>query len=100
MLSLYRRLLRARRASPALHAGTWRQLDAPEGTLAYERTCGGAGRRIAANFGEEPLTDVLRGEDWTAEVATTPGRDGARWDGSLDPLEAVVLRPPQEWRTR
>ena len=93
MLPLYRRLLHARRGSPALHAGTWRQLDAPTGALAYERTHEDDRRRIAANFSEEPLGGVLPGEDWATEVATTPGRDGARWDGRLHPLEAVVLRP-------
>jgi alpha-glucosidase len=93
MLALYRRLLRARRASPALHAGTWRQLHAPPEALAFERIHEDDRRRIAANFGERQLAGVLPGEDWTTEVATVPGRDGAPWDGCLAPFEAVVLRP-------
>src|SRR4051812_23795366 len=92
MLTLYRRLLHTRRGSPALHAGTWRQLDAPAGTLAYERAHEDDRRRIAANFSEEQLTGVLPGEGWTTEVATTTDRNGTPWDGSLNPLEAVVLR--------
>ena len=93
MLPLYRRLLHVRRASPALHAGTWRQLDAPAGTLAYERMQANDRRRIAANFSEQQLAGVLPEGDWTTEVATTPGREGTPWDGTLDPLEAAVLRP-------
>ena len=37
ILHLYRRLLAARRASPALRLGSWEGLDGPEDVLAYRR---------------------------------------------------------------
>jgi alpha-glucosidase len=43
MLHLYRRLLSARRGSPALQAGAFSWLDAPDGVLAYHRTTAGGG---------------------------------------------------------
>jgi alpha-glucosidase len=92
MLALYRRLLRLRRASPALHTGTWRLLDAPQHVLAYERDCPDEGLRVAANFGEQTAGGVLTGGACTVEVSTHRRRAGAVWDGVLEPLEAVVLR--------
>ena len=95
ILHLYRRLLAARRASPALHAGSWEALDAPAGVLAYERRAavlsdageaGGDVRQVWANFGAEP---VELPSHWAVEVATSPHRDGILAGG-----EAVVLRPP------
>jgi alpha-glucosidase len=88
ILHLYRRLLMARRGSPALHAGSWERLDAPAGVLAYERRAGEDLRRVWANFGPEPVPWAPG--DWQVEVATT--RRPA-WDGTLAGGEAVVLRP-------
>jgi alpha-glucosidase len=50
VLSLHRRLLAARRASPALHGGELTFLDAPEGVLAYRRTSAGDSRTVLVNF--------------------------------------------------
>jgi alpha-glucosidase len=94
ILGLYRRLLRARRSSPALHAGEWRLLETPPGTLAYERAAGDDRRRVLANF-EAGDVEVRAEPAWEIEVATRVGREGVAWDGRLGPLEAVVLRPPQ-----
>jgi len=87
ILHLYRRLLAARRASPALHAGSWEPVDAPAGVLAYERRQGDDVRRVWANFGEAPVECP---ETWAVDVATTM----RPWAGVLHADEAVVLRPP------
>jgi len=91
VLSLYRRLLRARRRSAALRLGSWRLLGSPAGTLAYERRRGGDVRRVAIGFGEEPVEGVLAVSGWRVEVASHEEREGGRWDGRLRPSEAVVL---------
>ena len=93
ILHLYRRLLAARRASPALHAGSWEPLAAPAGVLAYERRDGDDIRQIWANFGSAPTACVPDRSDWLVEVATTRRRERRRWDGTLAGAEAVVLRP-------
>ncbi|MDQ6727860.1 MAG: DUF3459 domain-containing protein, partial [Actinomycetota bacterium] len=94
ILNLYRRLLALRRATPALHGGAWRRLDAPAGVLAYERgEPGGAGaRRVGANFGEEDA--AWPSEGWTVDLTTDGRGEGGRWAGRLAGTSAVVLRPP------
>ena len=92
ILHLYRRLIAARAGSSALRVGSWRQLDAPAGVLAYERSDEGDGRRVAANFAENEAT-VLDEEGWIVEVATDRDREGNPWDAQLGATEAVVLRP-------
>jgi alpha-glucosidase len=87
ILHLYRRLLACRRASPALHAGTWEPLDAPAGVLAYERRAGADVRRIWANFGDEDVALDRRG--WAVEVSSRGDVGGE----TLRATEAVVLRP-------
>ena len=93
ILQLYRRLLAGRRASPALHGGSWRLTDAPAGVMAYERRAGDDVRLVAANFSDEPAEIVAPGRRWAVEVATSAAREGAAWDGWVGPSEAVVLRP-------
>jgi alpha-glucosidase len=94
MLALYRRVLAARRASPALRHGDWTLCEAPPGVLVYERRTGDDRRVIAANFGADGGAVPVPSEgDWTVEVATDHRRNRIRWDGWLDPESAVVLRP-------
>ena len=88
MLHLYRDLLAARRASPALRRGTVRLLDAPGDVLAYERVSGEDRRLVLVNFGEQPA-DVPLAEQWQVEVASAPQPDA----GSLPPHAAALLRP-------
>jgi alpha-glucosidase len=93
ILVLYRRLLRARRQSPALQRGTWRALEAPPDVLAYQRSSGGDDRIVVANFADsETASDVAPG--WLVQVSTNCNREGTAWDGRLGPTEAVVLRSP------
>ena len=92
ILHLYRRLLAARRRSEALHAGTWRLLDAPPGVLAYAREAGEDRRQVWANFGDEPVVCPTDG-GWLVEVGSLDGERGLAWDGRLRGTGAVVLAP-------
>jgi alpha-glucosidase len=88
MLRLYRALLSARRASPALRRGSLHLRDAPEDVLAYERVCGDDRRLVLVNFGDRPA-DVPLDRSWQVEVASRPVAE----PGALPPHGAVVLRP-------
>jgi len=92
ILHLYRRLLSARRRSPALRSGTWQLVDAPDGVLAYERRSGRDRRQVWANFGAADVPCALPG-DWAVDVGSLGRGEGGRWDGRLAGAEAVVLRP-------
>jgi alpha-glucosidase len=88
MLSLTRALLAARRASPALHEGTWEPLDAPANVIAYRRRAGDDERVVLLNLGASPRSVSLAGE-WEVELATAAAV-------GHDPLPAhsgVLLRP-------
>ena len=50
MLSLHRRLIELRRATPALSVGSYRQLHADDATLVYEREAEGRRLVVALNF--------------------------------------------------
>jgi alpha-glucosidase len=50
LFSFYRRLIRLRRGSPALRAGSYRSLRAPRGVFAYVREAGGERMMVALNF--------------------------------------------------
>ena len=93
ILHLYRRLLAARRSSPALHAGAWRLLPAPADVLAYERGAAADTRVVVANFGDEAADVAVPDGAWAVDVSTGPvADDGTRWTGRLGPVQAVVLR--------
>jgi alpha-glucosidase len=88
MLNLYRRLLVARRRSPALRRGELALRTAGEDVLAYERRSGDDRRLVAVNFGDRPAELRLDGA-WTVEVAT--GADDAA--GRLAAHAGALLRP-------
>jgi alpha-glucosidase len=60
ILSLYRALIRLRRAEPALSIGTYRPVSADETVLAYERRHGGRRLLVALNMGGAAGTLRLR----------------------------------------
>ena len=91
IVHLYRRLLAARRSSPALRRGSWKALDAPPAVLAYERVFEADQRRVIANFSDDPVSVPAAGA-WTVDIATRSTR-AETWDGSLDAAEAVLLSP-------
>lgn len=88
ILHLYRRLLAARHASPALQLGACGRLAAPSGVLAFERVLGADHRRIAVNFTPAP---IRWDEPGRVEVATDRRLEERGFDGTLPPDGAVVL---------
>jgi alpha-glucosidase len=92
ILHLYRRLLAARRASPALQLGTWTQLDAPDGVLAYTRTQDEDRRAVLVNYTSARVQADVPGA-WSVEVASDGHAEGVPYGGTLSPDQAVVLRP-------
>jgi alpha-glucosidase len=94
VLHLYRRLLAARRASPALALGDLELVSAPDdpSVLAWTRSSGGDRRAVAVNFTAEDASVDLPG-DWSVEVASDGAGEGDPWSGRLGPDQAVVLRP-------
>jgi len=100
ILSLYSRLLAARRSSPALQVGAITLADLADPAdpafpvVAYERRDGDDVRQVLVNFTAEPVvvTDALAGGgDWIVEVSTHVDHEGSPFTGSLDADEAVVL---------
>src|SRR5207248_10568012 len=69
ILHLYRRILAARRASPALQSGSWSPLPSPATVLAYSRVLGDDRRIVLVNFGDAPVAVPL-GTDAVVEVAS------------------------------
>jgi alpha-glucosidase len=100
MLHLYRRLLRLRRASPALTSGSWSRCVAPSSVLAFERVHGDDRRVVATNFADAGVDGVLLddglGRGLSVQLSSLDGpgrrREGRPWDGRLRSNEAVVLR--------
>jgi alpha-glucosidase len=90
ILHLYRRLLAARRASPALALGTLALRPAPDGVIAWDRALGTDRRTVLVNFTPAPVACAAAG---VVEVASDGAGEGAAWSGTLGPEQAVVLRP-------
>ncbi|HET6793571.1 MAG TPA: alpha-amylase family glycosyl hydrolase [Acidimicrobiales bacterium] len=95
ILHLYRRLLAARRASPALRRGGYEELDAPEGVLAFRRVAAdrpGDDRVVLVNFGD---SDVGCAAPWPATVVVDSRGEGegGPYAGVLGASAAVVLAP-------
>jgi alpha-glucosidase len=92
IVHLYRRLLAARRASPALRLGDFEVLDAGPDVVAWRRGDGtGAGdRSVAVNMGAAPAAIDLAG---TVLVASDGVDEGAAFTGTLEPDRAVLVEP-------
>ena len=90
VLHFVRHLLAVRRASPDLHAGSYRALDAPPGMWAWRR---GASTVVAVNLSAEPARLGLDGAGGTVAAATTAPRTGqaAGAELVLGPWEGVVV---------
>ena len=90
ILHLYRRLLAARKASPALQLGdfAWVPAGAPEDVLVWERVRDGERRVVAVNLGAEPVTLDLTG---TVVVASDGAGEGEPFGGTLAGDRAVLL---------
>ncbi len=90
MLHLYRRLLAARRASPALQLGDFEWVDAPADVVAWRRTYDSDERLLAVNMGSSPALVDLAG---TVEAVSDGATEGKPFDGVLAPDTAVLVRP-------
>lgn len=89
VLSLYRQVLAARRASPALQRGSLELLDSPPELLAFRRAEGRDERVVLVAF-DGPVDFDLAGE---VVVASTGTATGETFSGRLAADEAVVVRP-------
>lgn len=92
MLHLYRRLIAARKRSPALRWGEWEELPSPPEVLAYRRRCGSDERIVAVNFGGRSMQLALGG-DWRVEIVSAGGGVGRPFGGRLEADQAVLLEP-------
>ena len=87
LLSLYRRLLRARRGSAALRRGSYRTLRSPRGVFAYARETPEEHVLVALNFTRAPKLLPLASGRGALVTSTDAARDGERVD-----LARVELR--------
>ena len=90
ILHLYRDLLTARRASPALQVGDVALLDTPGSTLAWVRRSRDDERIVVLNMNDLPAELDLEG---TVEVASDRAGEGEPFSGTLAADAAVILRP-------
>ena len=84
ILTLYRRLLAARRAHPALSIGDFALLDAEGDVLAYERRHGAERLIVALNLGGQPQRLEL--PDWASDcrlLLSTVADAALAGDGAL-----------------
>jgi alpha-glucosidase len=90
ILHLYRRLLAARTASPALQLGDIVDLVTPTGVVAWRRTSPAGDRVVAVNMSGEPAGLDVAG---TVLVASDGAGEGAPFAGTLGPDSAVLVDP-------
>ena len=91
ILQLYRRVLAARRASPALQSGSWTPLPAPDGVLAYERVAGGDRRGVLVNFTSSRAEVAASG---VVEVSSLGRGEGAPSAARSKPTRPSYWRRP------
>lgn len=92
MLNFYRRLLAHRRASGALRAGDFAWLPSEGAVLAWHRNRGSDRRVIIVSFDSRDGRVELDTAHEIA-IATEPGREGTRFDGTIAADSAVILKP-------
>ena len=92
MLHLYKRLLEARRASPALRLGGFSLLDVPKGVLAWERDFSGDRRTVVVNFETDARAVSLEGR-FRIEIASDSVGEGQPYTGEVGASQALILQP-------
>jgi alpha-glucosidase len=92
-LNLYRRVLAARRRSPALTSGELALLPSPEGVIAWRRWTEQDERVVVINFSESEATQELAPGEWVVEVGTEGEGLAASGTIRIRASEAVVLAP-------
>lgn len=100
MLSLYRRLIAERRASPALRCGTYRTLQAPKDVFAFARELDSERRVVLLNFAERVVRVAvamlgLAPEGLRIKVSMDPEQGNQRVGRTIElaPEEGVLLDP-------
>ena len=93
MLTLHRRLLALRRSEPALHAGAWSGVEAPDGVVAFDRAGDGTTFRVVLNLRDRPVA-VPVGGSWSVTLSTHLDREDQPATGELllRADEGLVLR--------
>ena len=91
ILHLYRRVLALRRGSPALRLGTWEELAAPDGVLAYRRRHEADQRVVLVNYTDSVVTVTVPGPEAVVQVSSLGTGEGTAFSGRLGADEAVVL---------
>jgi alpha-glucosidase len=99
LLDWYRRLIRLRGDSPALHAGSYRAIDGvPKGVFAYLREAGPDGVAVFLNFTKRSVAlpeglDALEGRSWRTLLSSHEGGvERADLSGALlRPYEVLLL---------
>jgi alpha-glucosidase len=89
ILWLYKRLLAARRASPALRAGVLTLIDAGDGVVGWDRSHDGDRRRVLVSMTADAVP--IEGS-WMVDVASDGNGEGEP-ASVLQPGQAVWLRP-------
>jgi glycosidase len=89
LLELYRRLLRVRKASPALTIGSIEVLESPPEVLSFRRSLTGSpSYETRANLSPNATAITPGGR---IAVATSSEREGQQFDGSLEAWEVVLV---------
>ena len=88
--ALYRRLLAARKRSPALRHGDWQELPAHPDVLVYQRHLDEDLRVVCINFAEYPHACPLEGR-WRIEIASDGVGEGYPYPGELLAGQALIL---------
>ncbi|MGH7779141.1 MAG: alpha-amylase family glycosyl hydrolase [Candidatus Binataceae bacterium] len=91
MLSFYRRMIRVRRDTPALHSGDLKILDSPGDSFVFARQLGKGRAIVALNFASEAL--AIGVPQANILISSDPARASGSIAGRLRlaPLEAIVL---------
>jgi alpha-glucosidase len=97
MLSLCRRLIALRRASPALTLGDYAPVSVDDGVLVFERRVESERMLVALNFTQEPRSMALPTGDWAPVCSTAMRQARAPRAGRcvLAADEGVILRQPR-----
>jgi alpha-glucosidase len=92
IVHLYRRLLAARKASPALQLGDHAPVEAPDAVMAWRRGGpeGGGDRVVAVNMGAEPARLDVTGR---VVVSSDGAGEGEPFGGTLAGDSAVLIEP-------
>jgi alpha-glucosidase len=104
ILSLYKRLIALRKASPALVAGDYHPIAAQGDLLIYRREADGSGVIVVLNLGPEPIAVTTSAIRFGSKIllSTFLDREGEKLEGVLDLRgnEGVVVVPPAELSSR